>query len=299
MTSQRARPDETYSAAISGPYRYDLRRCWAREREYVLFVGLNPSTADAGTDDQTVNRCRHYATRWGYGGLIMTNLYALRTTHPKNLLRAFSEITNSTVPDRVGPETDRYLRRAVKDAAIVVACWGSSKHPEASRVATVSELLLAHHSRTIWCLGETRGGHPRHPSRLPNDVELTIWRQTDGLTPADVDRPEQHFAEYTGEPIDEQGPVAPTLPVDPHPFDRCECGHLRDHHRTASCLGASFKRGGTGRQVGHPDSSICPCQGFTSDGTRFVVDPDPKVAKSVKQGHTDATYVTITDILTV
>jgi hypothetical protein len=271
-----------FSAVISGAYRYELRRCWDPDLEVVLFVGLNPSTADGNTDDHTIERCRYYATRWGYGGLIMANLYALRTTHPKNLLRARSEITNSTVPTVVGHETDRYLLRCVNDAALVVACWGASKHPDASRVATVSELILARHwSRTIWCLGKTAGGHPRHPSRLGNDVELEIWRQADGLTAADVPPPVE---------LHPLAPVEVTIPVSPHPFDRCECGHLRDYHRTASCLGSSFKRGGTGRQVGHTDSSVCPCQGFTSDGTRFVYSEDPKVRKAVKQGHADATY---------
>jgi hypothetical protein len=75
-----------------------------------------------------------------------------------------------------------------------------------------------------------------------------------------------------------------------HRFDRCECGHLRQTHRPTSCLGSSFKRGGTGRQVGDVHSSVCPCQGFRGDGTRFVIDPDPKVARSVQAGQAPATY---------
>ena len=56
-------------------YRYSLSRVWGNSKPYVLFIGLNPYTADENTDDPTTKRCIDYAKRWGYGGLRMANLF--------------------------------------------------------------------------------------------------------------------------------------------------------------------------------------------------------------------------------
>ena len=56
-------------------YRYSLSRIWDKKKKYVLFVGLNPSTADEEVDDPTIRRCINYAKNWGYGGFLMVNLF--------------------------------------------------------------------------------------------------------------------------------------------------------------------------------------------------------------------------------
>jgi hypothetical protein len=55
------------SAQISpcGRYRYSLQRIWDRDKPTILFVGLNPSVADAESDDPTLKRCIAFATRCG------------------------------------------------------------------------------------------------------------------------------------------------------------------------------------------------------------------------------------------
>lgn len=83
--------------------------------------------------------------------------------------------------------------------------------------------------------------------------------------------------------------------IAPHHFDRCVCGHLRQAHRPTSCLGSSLKRGGTGKSWSAPVSSICNCQGFESDGTRFIIDADPKTAAAVKAGRKDGTFLPIAE----
>jgi hypothetical protein len=76
---------------------------------------LNPSTADAEKFDPTVRRCFGFARDWGFGGLEVVNLFALRSTYPEQLKK---------VSDPVGPENDAVIRRAVKAADLVVASWG-------------------------------------------------------------------------------------------------------------------------------------------------------------------------------
>ncbi len=82
-------------------YRYVLWREWDMvNTEYAMFIGLNPSTADEIEDDPTIRRCVDYATRWGYGALCMTNLFAYRETD-RELMQKH--------PSPVGADNDRWL----------------------------------------------------------------------------------------------------------------------------------------------------------------------------------------------
>ena len=80
-----------------------------------MFVGLNPSTADEIKDDPTSRKCMRFAQSWGYGGIILANLFAYRATDPREL---------KGVSDPVGPENDHWLNRLADEAGIVIAAWG-------------------------------------------------------------------------------------------------------------------------------------------------------------------------------
>ena len=51
----------------------------------MMFIGLNPSTADERLDDPTIRHCVGFAARWGYGGIFMCNVFTLVSTDPKKL----------------------------------------------------------------------------------------------------------------------------------------------------------------------------------------------------------------------
>jgi hypothetical protein len=92
-----------HHSAISSPcrtYRYSLFRVWNPKFPSVMFVGLNPSTADEQEDDPTVRRCVGFARKWNFGGLILVNLFAYRSTDPAGLLEA---------EDPVGPGNDKHI----------------------------------------------------------------------------------------------------------------------------------------------------------------------------------------------
>jgi hypothetical protein len=134
-------------------YRYRLWRRWAAGAP-VLFVMLNPSTADAERDDPTIRRCVGFARAWGFAGMTVVNLFALRATDPARLRRA---------RDPVGRDNDCHIAAAAAGAGTVVVAWGT--HGElGARDRAVLALLAPHRPR---CLGLTRGGHPRHPLYLP------------------------------------------------------------------------------------------------------------------------------------
>jgi hypothetical protein len=138
------------SAVISrcGKYRYVLRRTWDTSTGAVLFICLNPSTADHRQDDNTSRICINYAKRWGYGGVIIANLFAYRATDPTRL---------KEVEDPVGPENDRHLRKLIKAAPLTVCAW-SKDGDFMNRDSTVLDLL--HHP---YCLTILKSGHPGHP----------------------------------------------------------------------------------------------------------------------------------------
>jgi hypothetical protein len=70
-------------------YRYTLLRYWgpSTDMPLVLFIGLNPSTADEKVLDPTVRKCCIWAKEWGYGGMIMMNVYAFRSTDPRGYFK--------------------------------------------------------------------------------------------------------------------------------------------------------------------------------------------------------------------
>jgi hypothetical protein len=142
-----------------GTYRYALWRRWAPGPQ-VLFVMLNPSTADQTRDDPTIRRCIGFAARWGFGAVAVGNLFAYRTSSPRVLRRA---------PHPVGRANDRWLGRLAAESSRVIAAWGN-EGTLLGRDAEVRELLSP-----LYALALTRQGQPRHPLYLPNGVQPRVW----------------------------------------------------------------------------------------------------------------------------
>jgi len=138
-------------------YRYALWRIWDKSKPVCMFIGLNPSTADENVDDPTIRRCESFAGSWGYGGLCMTNIFAYRSTDPRNLCG------NS---DPIGSENDAWLTYLATHSGIVVACWGDWGEL-LSRYKEVVKLIPDLH-----CLGTTKKGQPKHPLYLSKATKL-------------------------------------------------------------------------------------------------------------------------------
>jgi len=138
-------------------YRYSLSRVWDKKKKYVLFIGLNPSTANEEADDPTIRRCVNYAKDWGYGGFMMVNLFAYRTTLPSNLKK---------VKYPIGSKNDKYIVILSKKAVITVAAWGNNGNLY-SRDKQVINLVSS-----LMCLKITKSGQPAHPLYLKNDLKL-------------------------------------------------------------------------------------------------------------------------------
>jgi hypothetical protein len=103
-------------------FRYTLTRVWDETKPIVAFIGLNPSTADESVDDPTIRRCIGFAKSWGYGGLLMLNLYAYRATKPADMWAARKRGIDIIGGQRNWVDS---LKEHSADCACVVAAWGN------------------------------------------------------------------------------------------------------------------------------------------------------------------------------
>ena len=139
-------------------YRYALWRTWGPGDGHVMFIGLNPSTADETRDDPTIRRCIGFAKKWGFGGINMLNLFAYRATDPKDLKKA---------ADPIGPKNNDYLTMYLDAGGMSIACWGVHGG-YLDRGRQVIDLLVIDN---LQCFGLTKNGQPKHPLYLKSGTE--------------------------------------------------------------------------------------------------------------------------------
>ena len=145
-------------------WRYLLWRRWDAAKPVANFLMLNPSTADEVKLDPTCARARDYAERWGYGALIVTNIFAFRNTNPDQMKAA---------KDPVGPGNDAAIVKAAKESALVVCAWGNHG-TFLERSAAVKALLIKSKIRPH-VLRVNANGEPAHPLYLPGRLEAISW----------------------------------------------------------------------------------------------------------------------------
>jgi hypothetical protein len=120
----------------------------------VLFIGLNPSTADHRRDDPTIRRCLGFARDWGFGRLTVVNLFAFRSASPQVL---------RIVSDPIGPANDAWILRLAHDADLVVAAWGVGVGVGLAGGYCDRATMVTSKVGGLYCLGRTSDGSPRHP----------------------------------------------------------------------------------------------------------------------------------------
>lgn len=154
-------------AEFSGPgncYSSVLERWWGRpDAAYLLSIGMNPSTAEAGIDDPTIRWELDLTRRLGFTRYVKVNVGDYRSTSPKGLLgvQACSDLNRVTI------------RSWAAGAHTILAAWGKL-HPKLKILA--DNVLFDLHGREIWCVGKNADGSPKHPLYVPKDVELERYR---------------------------------------------------------------------------------------------------------------------------
>ena len=145
-------------------YRYKLSRQWNRDGSMIMFIMLNPSTADADIDDPTIRRCISFAKSWGAGGFYVGNLFAYRSKTPKDLLSAL---------DPIGEENKNHLNDMLNDSVFAVCAWGNFPIIKKLKPETLNFLKNKH--VPFRCIDTSINGTPKHPLYLKGDLKPLIF----------------------------------------------------------------------------------------------------------------------------
>ena len=163
------------SAIISpcGLYRYRLERDGPGEGATAV-VMVNPSTADAEEDDATIRKLKGFGARYGWGRLIVGNLFAFRSTDVRALASA---------RDPVGGDNGYRLAEIFLSAERAIFAWGPmAKLPKRLRGhwMEVDRICRAMHLTPMSIGAPAKDGHPCHPLMLPYERELQPWHPPQG-----------------------------------------------------------------------------------------------------------------------
>jgi hypothetical protein len=149
-------------------FRYVLRRKpdWMNPTPSpspLVFIMLNPSTADEQKLDPTLTRCWRWTIAWGFDEMVIVNLFAYRTPHPAVLFAAGAPI---------GSANDLHIDRECERAGKIIVAWGTHAHG----TQRAADVLARLSGRPLFCLGRTKAGAPIHPmargkSRVPDIVQ--------------------------------------------------------------------------------------------------------------------------------
>lgn len=141
-------------------YRYSLTREWNDSLPTVMFIGLNPSTANETTDDNTIKRVIDIAKYNSYGGVIMCNLFPKITPYPYELTTENIYINNNILS---------FDSLYCHD---IVFAWGAFKVPElsmqAGRMIRVFPNAMALHIN--------KDGSPKHPLYCKKDSKFIPFK---------------------------------------------------------------------------------------------------------------------------
>ena len=136
-----------------GKHRLMLWRIWDDEKPKVMFIGLNPSTANALNDDPTIRRVKSMAKSWGFGGVYMMNLFTFISTDPKKLNIKYGNV----------PESESCLIEASNKCTKIIFAWGNfdvfGRDLEIKKMYTYAEALHIN-----------KNGSPKHPLYVRSNI---------------------------------------------------------------------------------------------------------------------------------
>jgi hypothetical protein len=146
----------------SRTHRYALTRRLGPDPRVLVGCGLNPSTADAWKDDQTIRKGKGFGARWGCGLYVMLNAHGYRATDPADMKRAAKR-----GEDVIGEYNDAlitFVLSQMTEGDIALAAWGA--HASPMRDARMREIAAVQGVR--WqCFGTNQDGTPKHPLYIP------------------------------------------------------------------------------------------------------------------------------------
>lgn len=144
------------TAEVSGEYRYKLSRIWEPTKDKILFIMINPSTANANEDDRTIKLLLETTKKWEtYGGFYVGNLYPHITPRP-------AELKTLAYPEDIRMKNETSIQEMASECSLIVYAWGTKGPDEKQKEP---EWLRKIMNRDVHCLGISVKGVPKHPNQ--------------------------------------------------------------------------------------------------------------------------------------
>lgn len=163
-------------------HRYSLWRTWNYDLPRIMFIGLNPSRADAQYNDPTITRCINFAAGWGYGSLYFANIFSFRTPYVNaQKIKPGAEdwwpplIEN--IRNAATDVTDDFLELMMQRSDRIVCCWGSWKIPDFNGRAGTVLWMIKKTGKEPYCFGTNADGQPKHPLYLKSSAQIYKFGQ--------------------------------------------------------------------------------------------------------------------------
>jgi hypothetical protein len=151
-------------------YRYALTRSIGTSQRVLTGIGLNPSTANAFSNDPTIRRCIGFGQSWECGTYVMLNAYAFKATDPRDMWAA-----QSLGDDVIGEHNNAAIALVLglMGDGVPLAAWGT--HAEAERIRDLARIATDLRI-DLQCLGTNKDGSPKHPLYLAANTPLQPWQ---------------------------------------------------------------------------------------------------------------------------
>jgi hypothetical protein len=144
-------------------YRYVLSRIENPQKEIIMFVGLNPSTANESKNDATITKITKIVRNNGFGGFYMLNLFGIVSAYP--------EILTKDIVASVG-DNDKYLLEYSQKVNKIVFCWGGFK--EAKERAEIVKKMFP--NKNLCYLHLNKDESPKHPLYCADLQEIKQYK---------------------------------------------------------------------------------------------------------------------------
>lgn len=163
--------NKNYGAEFSEDrkYRYALWRIWDETKSFVMFIGLNPSTANETDNDPTIKSVCRIAKNNGYGGVYMMNCFPIVSTDPK-MCKEFYTSRNPHEHYQFSINQNR-LREVGSICKDVVFAWGNFEVVKQCRRDKDLNKMFPN----AMALHINKDGSPKHPLYCKSDSKFVKW----------------------------------------------------------------------------------------------------------------------------
>ena len=148
-------PDTQMTDEVSSKYRFTLSRIGNQNKEKILFIMINPSSANATNDDRTIHLLKSITSKWEkYGGFYVGNLYPHISSDP-------SILKSLQYPDDIRIKNQIIIQEMAAKCSLIIYAWGT-KGPDKKQKEPdwLKEIMM---NKDIYCLGTSVKGVPKHP----------------------------------------------------------------------------------------------------------------------------------------